>query len=391
MLGVRPAILILVLAAWSAGAGAADKLKIGFITTLSWPGTTNGQEILDAFNLALDETGGTLGGRAVDLVVGDDVNKPDLGLQLVRRMIEQDKVALIAGFVGSNVTLAAANVILPRGMVMLVLNGGPSLLAGKGCNPNLFDVAFQSDTPAEAMAIELQNQGAPNVFLVTQNWQPGRDAVAGFKRYFKRPIAGEVYAPLDSFDYAADLAEVRAAKPAAMYFFFTGGAPVINFVKQLAEAGLTGQVKLYTQTNPLDDQTLPGIGDAALGIESAGQWSEDLDNPANRAFVAHFRAKYGRRPSITAANAYDGARLLDAALRQTGGAVEPGDAFRKALATASFASVRGRFRFNTNRFPIQNFYLSKVVRDASGTLTNRLEKTIVEDHADSYVGACLTP
>jgi branched-chain amino acid transport system substrate-binding protein len=290
MPGVRLAILALALVAWSAGAGAADKLKIGFITTLSWPGTTNGQEILDAFRLGIDDSGGKLGGRDIDLVVGDDVNKPDLGVQLARRMIEEDKVALITGFVGSNVTLAAANVILPRGLVMLVLNGGPSSLAGKSCNPNLFDVSFQSDTPAEAMAIELQNQGVPNVFLVTQNWQPGRDALAGFKRYFKRAIAGEVYAPLDSFDYAADLAEVRAAKPAAMYFFFTGGAPVINFVKQLAEAGLDGQMKLYTQTNPLDDQTLPGMGDAALGIESAGQWSEDLDNPANRGFVGGRRS-----------------------------------------------------------------------------------------------------
>jgi branched-chain amino acid transport system substrate-binding protein len=173
-----------------------------------------------------------------------------------------------------------------------------------------------------------------------------------------------------------------------MYFFFTGGASVINFLKQVDEAGLKGKMRLYTQTNPLDDQTLPGIGDAALGIESAGQWSEDLDNPANRAFARHFRAKYGRRASISAANAYDGARLLDAALRATGGKVEPADAFRHALLTAEFAPVRGRFRFNANRFPIQNFYLSKVVRDGAGVLTNRLESTIIADHADSYVGAC---
>ncbi|HUB97274.1 MAG TPA: ABC transporter substrate-binding protein [Stellaceae bacterium] len=382
------AALLVALLMATGSARAEDKLKIGFLTTLSWPGTTNGQEILDAFNLALDETGETLGGRPVDLVVGDDVNRPDLGLQLVRRMIQQDKVDLFTGFVGSNVTIAAANVILPTGMPMLILNGGPSTLAGAGCRPNLFDAAFQSDTPAEAMAIYLQNRGAKSVFLVTQNWQPGRDAVAGFKRYYKGQIAGEIYTPLDNFDYAADLAEIRAAKADAMYFFFTGGAPVINFVKQLAEAGLKGQMGLYTQTNPLDDQTLPGIGDAALGIESSGQWNEDLDNPANRAFVAHFRAKYHRRPSITAANAYDGARLLDAALHETGGKVTPADAFRHALATVHFDSVRGSFRLNTNHFPIQSFYLSKVEKDASGTLGNRLESTIVKDLADSYVGAC---
>jgi branched-chain amino acid transport system substrate-binding protein len=388
MLGLWLCAVLLAVTLWSGGARAEDKLKIGFITTLSWPGTTNGREILDAFTLGIDDSGGKLGGREIDLVVGDDENKPDVGVQLVRRMLEQDRVALIAGFVGSNITIAAANVILPRQLVMLVLNGGPSRLAGEGCNPYLFDVAFQSDTPAEAMAIYLQNHGTRNVVLVTQNWPPGRDAVAGFKRYFKGTVAGEVYAPLNQFDYAAELTEIRAAKAEAMYFFFTGGAPVINFVKQLAEAGLKGQMGLYTQTNPLDDQTLPGIGDAALGIESAGQWSEDLDNPANRAFSAHFRAKYGRRPSITAANAYDGARLLDAALHAVGGKVEPSEPFRAALAAAQFASVRGQFRFNKNRFPIQSFYLSKVERDAGGVLTNRLEQVIDQDHADAYVGAC---
>jgi branched-chain amino acid transport system substrate-binding protein len=384
----RVGILVLALVLAALPARAQDKLKIGFLTTLSWPGTTNGQEILDAFNLALDENGGKLGGRPVDLVVGDDVNKPDLGLQIVRRMIEQDKVDLFTGFVGSNVTIAAANVILPTGKVMLILNGGPSGLAGAGCRPNLFDAAFQSDTPAEAMAIYLQKSGAKSVVLVTQNWQPGRDAVAGFKRHFKGTIAGEFYTPLDNFDYAADLAQVRAAQADAMYFFFTGGAPVINFVKQLSEAGLKDRMGLYTQTNPLDDQTLPGIGDAAIGIESSGQWSEDLDNAENRAFVAHFKATYKRRPSITAANAYDGAHLLDAALAMTGGKVEPADAFRHALATATFPSVRGSFRLNTNHFPIESFYLAKVEKDASGVLGNRLESTIVTDLADAYAGQC---
>jgi len=390
MIGIRFATVMLALVACMSAARAEDKLKIGFITTLSWPGTTNGREILDGFTLGIEDSGGKLGGRVIDLVVGDDENKPDVGVQLVRKMIEQDKVALFAGFVGSNITLAAANVILPRHQILLVLNGGPSLLAGERCNPYLFDVAFQSDTPAEAMAIYLQNQKVPNVFLATQNWPPGRDAVAGFKRYFKGDVVGELYAPLNQFDYAAELAEIRNAKAKAMYFFFTGGASVINFVKQLAESGLKGQMGFYTQTNPLDDQTLPGIGDGAIGIESAGQWSEELDNPANRAFVAHFRAKFGRRPSITAANAYDGARLLDGALRITKGD-ETGDAFLQALATAPFESVRGKFRFNRNRFPIQSFYLSKVERRDDGTLGNRLEATIVDGHADSYVGGCKAP
>ena len=129
------------------------------------------------------------------------------------------------------------------------------------------------------------------------------------------------------------------------------GASATNFVEQIAEAGLNGRMGFYTQTNPLDDQTLPGIGDGALGIESAGQWSADLDNPANRAFTAHFRAKYGRRASITAANAYDGARLLDAALRQAGGKVEPSRRLPRG-------ARRGAVRSGARQVPLQHEPLS---------------------------------
>lgn len=376
------------LACAPAPAQAADKLKIGLIDTLSSPNATAGPEMLDGFKLGIADSGDRLGGREVDLVVGDDQLKPNVGVQLARKMLDEDKVQIITGIIPSNVMLAVAHAVLPRKVFLLSLNAGPSQLAGRECDPYFFAVSYQNDTAAAAMGLHLQEHGAKRAFLVAANYAAGRDMTSGFKRAFKGEIAGEIYTPLTQFDFAAEMAEIRAAKPDAVFFFEQSGSPAINFVRQYAEAGLKGAIPLYGVTFVLDESSLPGMGDAALGIESAAYWSTGLDNDASRTFVAHFRAAHHREPTIFAATAYDGARLIDAALKKVDGHIERADEFRKALEAAPFASVRGPIRFNTNYFPIQNFYLSKVARDANGALTNVLEGVIVKDLANSYVGEC---
>ncbi len=384
----RVLLLLVAMVLGAAAAGAAEPLKIGLIDTLSSPAATAGPEMLDGFKLGIKDSGGTLGGRTIDLVVGDDQLKPDVGVQLARKMLDEDKVQLIAGIIPSNVMLAVAHVVLPRHVFLLSLNAGPSQLAGAGCDPDFFSISYQNDTAAEAMGLWMQQHGVKRAFLVAANYAAGRDMTSGFKRYFTGTIAGEIYTPLSQFDFAAEMAEIRSAAPDAVFFFEQSGSPAINFVRQYAEAGLKGNIPLYGVTFILDESSLPGMGDAALGIESAAYWSAGLDNAASRTFVAHFRAAYGREPTIFAATAYDGARLIDAALKKVDGHIERADAFRQALESAPFASVRGSFRFNTNHFPIQSFYLSKVERQASGTPGNALRGVIVRDLANSYVGAC---
>jgi branched-chain amino acid transport system substrate-binding protein len=369
-------------------AAAQDKLKIGLITTLSSPAATAGPEMLDGFRLGIKDSGDALGGRKIELVVGDDQLKPDVAVNIARKMLDEDRVQLIAGIIPSNVLLAVAHTVLPRKIPLLSLNAGASQLAGAECSPYFFNVSYQNDQAAEAMALHLQKKGVKNAYLVAANYAAGRDMTSGFKRVFKGDIVGETYTPLNQFDFVAEMAEIRAAKPDSVFFFEQSGAPVINFVKQFAEAGLKGRIPLYGVSFVLDEASLPGMGDAAIGVKSAGYWSASLDIRASREFVAHFTAEYHRRPSIFAAVAYDGSRLIDAALRAVDGDIERRDDFLKALAKADFASVRGRFRFNTNHYPIQSFYLSEVERDASGAIVDGYRERIVEDYADSYVGQC---
>lgn len=371
-----------------AQAQAAEPLKIGFISTLSGPGAALGVDLVDGFKLGVEQSGGTLGGRAVELVTGDDQLKPDVGRQLAERMIARDKVDIMAGVVFSNVMMAVAKPIFDSKTFMLSLNAGPSELAGKRCSPYFFNVAWQNDQSHEAMGKHVKDKGYKRVYLMAPNYPAGKDALTGFKRYYSGgEIIGEVYTQIGQPDYAAELAQLRAAKPDAVYIFYPGGMGV-NFIKQYAQSGLKGEVPLFGPSFSFDETILPATGEAALGVMNTGFWSPDLPNPQNEKFVKAFTAKYSRPPSPYAAQAYDGALLLDAAVKAVGGNVKDEAKFRAALREAKFDSVRGPFAFNNNHYPIQNFYLREVVKDGEGKITNRLVETVFARHMDAYHDQC---
>ncbi|HXQ51697.1 MAG TPA: ABC transporter substrate-binding protein [Stellaceae bacterium] len=364
---------------------AADKVKVGFISSLSNPSLAAGPELLDGFRLGIADAGAS---DRIELVVNDDQGKPDIGVQLARKMIDEDKVQIITGIVPSNIMLAVARSALPRKVFIVSVQAGPSELAGKECSPYFFAASDETDTASEGMGLYLNKAGKKKLYLVAANYAAGRDIVTGIKRSFKGSVIGETYTPLGQLDYAAELAEARAASPDSVFFFEQSGNASINFVKQYAEAGLKDKVPLYGVSTVIDEETLPGMGDAAVGLKSAGFWGANLDNPANRAMVAHFEAQHHRRPSVFTIFAYDGARLIDSAIRAVDGHVERADEFRAALKAAKFDSVRGKFRFNTNQFPIQNIYLLEVTRTASGALENNVTETMAEDYPDAYAGDC---
>ena len=375
------------LLAASGAAHAEEPVKIGFISTFSGPSGQLGQELFDGFNLGLKSVGGTLGGRPVQVVQGDDQAKPDVGRQLADKMIESDRVEIITGINFSNVMLAIAKPVLDSGAFIFSINAGPSQYAGKLCHAHYFNESFQNDTLPEAMGIYLREKDVKRVYLLAPNYPAGKDFLAGFKRTFKGDIAGEVYTAFGQLDYAAEIAQLRAAKPDAVFFFYPGGMG-INFVKQYAQAGLKDQIRLYGPSFSLDQTVLPGMGDAAIGAFASAFWTEDFDNAASKTFVADFQAAYGRIPASYAANAYDGARMLDAALKSIGGKIEDKAAFQKALETVTFDSVRGHFKFNSNHHPIQDSYLSEIVTDAKGKPGMKRLELIKADQADSFVGEC---
>ena len=366
---------------------AAEPLKIGLITTLSGPGAGLGIDIRDGFALAVQHRGGKLGGLDTQVIEADDQQKPDVAVGLVNRMVERDRVHMVTGVVWSNLALAMMPTLAAAQTFFISPNAGPSQLAGAQCNPYFFNAAYQNDTIHEAVGRHVQDQGFRKVYLMAPNYPAGKDGLAGFKRFYKGEVAGEVYTQVGQLDYAAELAQLKAAGPDAVYVFYPGGMG-INFIKQYDQAGLRGAVPLFGPGFSFDQDILAAVGEAALGVKNSAQWSPDLDNPANKTFVADFKAKHGRIPSMYAAQGYDAALVIDAAVRAADGALKDKDRLRAAFKAAQVDSPRGAFTFNHNHYPIQDVLLREVVKGPDGAVTNRTVATVFTKHADAYAKDC---
>jgi branched-chain amino acid transport system substrate-binding protein len=371
-------------------ATAAESLKIGLLSTLSGPGAPLGNDIRDGFQLALKLNGDKLGGLATEVIVADDGASPDTGRQLADRLVKRDKVDFMTGIVFSNVMLAAGPPTFAAKTFYISANAGPSQLAGEQCNPYFFSVSWQNDNLHEAVGKQVADKGFKKVALIAPNYPGGKDAISGFRRLYKGEPAVEIYTTLNQLDYGAELSRLRAAKPDAVYFFLPGGMG-INFVKQFAGAGLNKEMALFGPGFSTDEDVIRAVGEPMLGIYNSSHWAHDLDNPANKKFVAEFEKAYGRLPSLYASQGYDAALLIDAAVRQVKGNLADKAALHGALAAAKFDSVRGPFKFNSNQFPVQDYFARLIEKDAKGRVTNKNLGPVLKAHADAYAGQCKLP
>jgi branched-chain amino acid transport system substrate-binding protein len=368
-------------------ASAASSVKIGFIATLSGPAGAIGVDIRDGFQLAVKLSGGKIGGLPAEVMVGDDQFKPEVGRQLAEKYVKLDKVDFLTGIVFSNIMLAAVPIAFDAKTIYVSPNAAPSPLAGKQCNPYFFAASWPNDAYHEAAGQYATTKGFKSTYLIAPNYQAGKDSLAGFKRFYKGKVAEEVYTKLGQLDYAAELAQVRAAKPEALYIFLPGGMG-INFIKQFVASGMSKDIILITPGFGSDQDVIRPVGDAMLGLFDTAHWALDLDNPANKKFVAEFEKEYKRLPSVFASQGYDTALLIDSAVREVKGKVEDKEAVRRALKAAKFQSTRGPFKFNRNQYPIQNYYLRVVGKDSQGRLVNKTMGTIFKDRGDAYVQDC---
>ena len=371
---------IAALALMAAGAVQAEGVKVGMITTLSGGGAGLGIDVRDGFLLALKRAGDA--GAAVEVVIEDDQQKPDVAVQLADKMIQAEQVDVLTGIIWSNLAMAVVPAAVAQGKFYLSPNAGPSALAGANCHPNYFNVAWQNDNLHEAAGAYANTAGFKNSFILAPNYPAGTDALAGYKRFYEGALAGEVYTQVGQTDYAAEIAQIRASGADSVFFFLPGGMG-IAFMKQYAESGVG--IPLVGPAFSFDQGILQAVGSAALGVKNTSQWSKDLDNEANKAFVEAFQAEYGRLPSLYASQGYDTANLLLSAMAKAD--VADQDAFRAALKAADFASTRGDFAFGPNHHPIQDIYVREVIEE-NGVFTNKVVGVALEDRGDAYAEQC---
>ena len=366
---------------------AQQPVKIGMITTLSGPGGYLGQDIRDAFKLAIDLEGGKLGGVPVELVVEDDALKPGQGKQIAEKMLKTDGIKILTGIVFSNVAGATVPDIVDSGALYVSPNAAPSNFAGKECNANYFVVSWQNDSLHESAGQYATNLGYKKAFILAPNYQAGKDALTGFKRMFKGEIAGEVYTRLDQTDFAPEMAQIRAANPDVVFQFHPGGLG-IAFLRQYQQAGLLGKTPMVLAEPSLDATTLKAVGESALGLSVTAHWNSDFDNASNKKFMEAWTKAYNRAPTYYASQGYDAALAIASALKATGGKTDV-PALRTAMAKADFQSVRGAFKFGPNQHPVQDWYALKVEKGADGTPVLKTTGTkVLSNHGDVYAKDC---
>ena len=360
-----------------ATAAHAETLKVGMITTLSGGGASLGIDVRDGFLLAVNQAGAD-----IEVIVEDDQRKPDIAVQLADKMIQSDKVDVLTGIIWSNLAIAVVPAAVQQGKFYLSPNAGPSLLAGERCHANYFNVAWQNDNLHEAAGAYANSAGFANSFILAPNYPAGKDALTGYKRLYEGEIVGEVYTKLGANEYAAEIAQIRASGAESVFFFLPGGMG-IAFLKQYAQSGI--DIPLVGPAFSFDQGILQAVGEAALGVKNTSQWSKDIENPTNKAFVETFQAEYGRLPSLYASQGFDTANLLISAMGKA--SVSDANAFRAALEAADYSSTRGAFSFASNHHPVQDIYVREVIKEGD-VFTNKIIGTALTNHANAYIDDC---
>ena len=375
------------------GATQADSVKIGFITTLTTPAGVIGADMKNSVELALEHIGNKMGNLDVILIMEDDGFKPDIGKQKTDKLVKQDDVDFVAGYIWSHVLLASAKSVFDADKFLISANAGPSQMAGKRCNKNFFSTSWQNDQTPMALGEYLNQIGVKSLYIMAPNYAAGKDMAAGVERVFNGEIKGKDLTKWGAdaqLDFSAELAKAKASGAEALFVFYPGKAGGA-FLKQYQQAGLQDNLPLYTVFT-VDSIALPKLQKAGLagvlGSKMTQEWSPDMDNPTNQRFVSDYLKKHGKYPSFYGAQSYDAIMLIKSAVEATGGNLKDKDALRKALMAADFDSVRGRYTYGNNHMPIQNFYLREVVEDSEGRWTTKIVKTVYQNHQDPYASQC---
>jgi branched-chain amino acid transport system substrate-binding protein len=367
---------------------AEDSIKIGFISTFSGPQAAIGEDMRRSVDLALEHLGGKMAGKKIEIVYEDDQFKPDVGKQKSEKLVQQDKVNFIAGYIWSNVLLASLKTVTDEGDTILIsANAGPSQIAGELCNKNFFSTSWQNDQTPMAMGEYLTQKGVKSLYLMGPNYAAGKDMLAGIKRTYKGKVVGEDYTKWpDQLDFSAEMAKIAQVKPDGIYIFYPG-AHGVQFVKQWVQSGLSKTVPLY-QAFSIDATTLPQQGEAALGTIGAQEWVNDLPNEQNKRYVADFKKKYNNYPSYYGAQSYDAIMLIASAAEALKGDLSNKDKVRAEMKKANFKSLRGDFKFGNNNFPIENFYIQETVKDPQGLMTVKTIATAMTASQDPFHDKC---
>ncbi|MBC8090841.1 MAG: ABC transporter substrate-binding protein [Pseudonocardia sp.] len=360
-----------------AAGGAGGAIKVGLVVPQSGVYAALGTDMQRGWELWLGSNGEMFGDYTVETVAVDEGETPQSGVPAVQRVIQQDNVDVVVGLVNSATALGVKDLLTESKKLLIVTNAGAGALTGPERTPYIWRTSFTNAQVSGAMGTYLAESGfSGGVYAIAPDYAAGTEVIEGFKAAYTAgggTIAGEAKTPFGTTsDYQPFLSTIQASGATATFCFFSG-AEAITFVQQYQQFGLADTIPLYGSGFLTEGSVLPQQGAAALGVQTTLHYTDQLDNPANTAFVEAYTAEYGESPSTFAAQTWDAANVLNRALA-TATALD-GDALAAALGGIGTVddSPRGPWEFD-GQSPRQNLYLRRV-DDVGGTLVN----AVVED------------
>ena len=354
--------------------------KIGLMLPYTGTYAKLGQFIDDGFRLYVEQKGGKLGRREIAFVQIDDESKPEAATDNMNRLVGREKVDAVIGTVHSGVAMAMVKLARDTNTLLIIPNAGANDATGAACAPNIFRTSFSNWQATYPMGKVMADAGIKNVATITWKYTAGKEMIDAFAENFTGhggKVVADLTVPFPEVEFQALLTQIATLKPDAVFSFFAGGGAV-KFVKDYAAAGLNKSIPLYG-AGFLTDGTLPAQGEAAEGIKTTLHYADDLDHPANVAFLKAFKAKTSNEGDIYGVQGYDSAALLDIGLTAVGGDATARDRMIAAMAAAKIDSPRGPLSFNKAHNPIQDIYLREVRNGRNARLS--VAQAAVDDPA----------
>ena len=354
-------------------------IRIGFVTPLTGPAAQAAKDMVNGITLYLDEIGSQMAGRKVELIVEDSQGRPDVALTKLRKIVEHDRVHIVAGVLFGHIGYALAPKVEDYKIPALFTVTAADDLTQRLKYRWVIRTGWASSQPSHPFGeYAAKTLGYKKVAVVASDYAFGWEVVGGFQRTFEEhgcQIIQKLWAPLGVMDLAPYIAKIRRDADAVLTM--VAGAPTIQFMKQYDEAGLRGKIPLIAGGPAVDEALLPSMGDEAIGVISPLIYSGALDTPANRRFAKEYRARFGKVPSYFAETNYTSGRWINEAVRAIGGQVEDREKLLAALRRVEIPDApRGPIKLDGYGNPIQNVYFRKVERNRDGELQNTVIVTI---------------
>ena len=352
-------------------------LRIGVLNSFSKVFAALAQANLNGMNLYFDQIGGTIAGRKIEIVREDDEINPQVGLQKLKKLVESDRVDIVAGVQASNVAMAIVDYLRQSQQFFLCSGAGIAALSYVNV-PNFFRCSTSGWQGHSVMGEWNHDNFSKEALLIASDFAGGRDTLAEFKNGFVKKggkVIKEIYPPLGNNDFSTYLADIRSVNPPGVFAFFAG-SDAVRFVKQYSEYGLRGKIKLSSSGFMVESDVLPSQGRDALGILSSLHYADTLDNPENKKFVAEYRARFKEYPSVYSEYGYVAARCIHDMLTRIDGNTQDREKMRAAMLATQFNAPRGPFPFNTaTQNPVHNVYIREVA-ELDGRVANKVIATV---------------